>query len=68
MTECERIIEKGIIPKDFLKEETLCDFLVTEDRKKLWMISLDMLLELDYSKIPNFKRENLAIDILYKWC
>lgn len=47
MTECERIIEKGIIPKEFLREETLCDFLVTEDRKKLWMISLDMLLELD---------------------
>jgi len=47
MTECERIIAKGIIPKEFLKEETLCDFLVTEERKKLWMISLDMLLEFD---------------------
>ena len=47
MTECERIINKGIIPEGFLKEETLCDFLVTEERKKLWMISLDMLLEFD---------------------
>ena len=47
MTECERIIEKGIISKDFLREELLCDFLVTEERKKLWMISLDMLLEFD---------------------
>lgn len=47
MTECERIVKKGIISEEFLKEETLCDFLVTQQRKKLWMISLDMLLEFD---------------------
>lgn len=47
MTEIERIIQKGVINKDFLKEEVLCDFLVTEKRKKIWAISLDLLLEFD---------------------
>ena len=47
MTEVERIISKGLIPEQFLKEEVRNDFLVTIDRKKLWMISLDILLEFD---------------------
>ncbi len=47
MTEIERILDKGIISEEFLKEEVLCDFLVTEERKKLWAISLDLALECD---------------------
>lgn len=47
MTECERIIKKGIITEDFLKEETICDFLVTTERKKLFAVLLDLLLEFD---------------------
>lgn len=47
MTECERIIKKGIIKESFLESETRNDFYVDENRKKLWMISLDLLLEFD---------------------
>lgn len=47
MTEIERIIEKGIIPKNFLNEETRCDYEVDCDKKKIWLIELDLLLELD---------------------
>ena len=35
MTEVERIINKGIISKDYLKEEIRNDFIVTTERKKL---------------------------------
>lgn len=42
MTECERIIEKGILPVSFFKEEERCGFLVTEKRKKIWAIELDI--------------------------
>ena len=45
MTECEIIIEKGIIPKDFLNEEEKDGFLITETRKKIWAIELDLLFE-----------------------
>lgn len=46
MTECERIIEQGILPKSFFEEEMRCDFLVTEKRKKIWAIQIDLLLKL----------------------
>ena len=42
MTEIERIIRKGVIKEDFLKEEVRNDFLVTSERKKLWAVLLDM--------------------------
>ena len=45
MTECERIIQSGIISEDFFKEETKCDFHITTERKKIWAISLDLLLQ-----------------------
>lgn len=35
MTEIERIINKGVITNDFLKEEIRNDSLVTTKRKKL---------------------------------
>lgn len=47
MNEIERIIEKGIITKDFLKAETKNDFFIDENRKKLWAIELDLLHEFD---------------------
>lgn len=47
MTEIERIIQKGVITPDYLDSEVQCDFLVDENRKKLWAISLDLLFELD---------------------
>ncbi|MCH5245825.1 MAG: LicD family protein [Muribaculaceae bacterium] len=47
MTECERIIAEGILPESFFKEEIICDFLVTEKRKKIWAVSLDILIQFD---------------------
>ena len=47
MTECERIIRKGQLSPDFLKPETRNEFYVDENRKKLWALSLDLLLEFD---------------------
>ena len=47
MTEVERIINKGILPKGFLKEEIRCDFFVDEKRKKLWAVEIDLLVEFD---------------------
>lgn len=47
MNEIERIINKGVISQDFLKEEVQCDFLVTAERKKMWAVLLDLLMEFD---------------------
>ena len=46
MTECERIIEQGILPEYFFNEEVRCDFLVTSKRKKIWAIEIELFLEL----------------------
>lgn len=45
MTEIERIIKKGVISEDFLKEEVRNDFLVSSERKKLWTVILDLFIE-----------------------
>ncbi len=47
MTQIERIIKEGIVSKNFLKEETVCDFHITEQIKKIQAISLDMLIKFD---------------------
>lgn len=47
MTECERIIDTGILPKHFFDEETKCEFLVDKRRKQVWAVELDLLLEFD---------------------
>lgn len=47
MTECERIVKEGIVPEEFLKEETKCDFFVDSTRKKIWAIELDLLRVFD---------------------
>ena len=47
MTECERIIKEGILPKSFFEPEVKNDFLVTTERKKLFAVLLDLLLKID---------------------
>lgn len=47
MLEIDRILDKGIIHKNFLLPETRCNFFVDENRKKIWAIELDLLFELD---------------------
>lgn len=47
MTECERIVSAGILDESFFNQEMKCGFLVTKERKKIWAIELDMLLEVD---------------------
>ena len=47
MTECERLVANGTFPQEFFKEEVRCDFLVTEKRKKLWAIQIDLFLQLE---------------------
>lgn len=47
MKEIERILEKGVISEDYLQQEEICEFLVTENRKKLWAVMLDMIYEFD---------------------
>lgn len=46
-TECERILKEGRISESFLDVETRNGFLVDAQRKKLWLISLDLLLKFD---------------------
>ena len=36
-----------IVRRSFFDEEIRCDFLVTKERKKIWAIGLDLLLEFD---------------------
>lgn len=47
MLEYNRIITKGIATSNFIIPETICDFYVDEERKKLWLILLDLLVEFD---------------------
>lgn len=46
MTECERIIRSGGVSKSFLEPETICDFYVDENRKKVWAIEIDLYTKL----------------------
>lgn len=43
MTECERLCNEGVFSRDFFLEECRCDFIVTQERKKLWAILMDLL-------------------------
>lgn len=61
MTECERIIEQGILPESFFEEEVRCDFLVTKERKKIWAVELDLLLEFDRVR----KKHGLQYFLIY---
>ena len=61
MKETERIMSKGCFPADFLKEEIRCEYKVTQDLKKIWMVGLDILFELD--KVC--KKHNLKYFLLW---
>lgn len=45
MTECERIIAEGILPKSFFEEEERCGFMVSTERKKIWAIEIDLYIK-----------------------
>lgn len=45
MTECERIVKKGVLSLSFFEEEKRCEFLVTKKRKEIWAVQLDLLQE-----------------------
>lgn len=47
MTECERFIKEGRFNKSFFQEEMIDEFFVDEERKKIWAVELDLLLEFD---------------------
>ena len=47
MTECERIIQSAILPEVFFRPETICDFHVDVNRKKIWAIGVDLLISFD---------------------
>lgn len=40
------MVLKNYPPEGFLNEETICDFLVTTERKKIWAVEIDMVQEL----------------------
>lgn len=61
MKEYERPIEKGILPKNYIREEVMCDFLVTEERKKMWAVIVDLVYEFD--KVC--KKHNLRYYMIY---
>ena len=60
-TECQRIIDEGILPEDFFKEEIRCDFKVTTKLKKIWAVSLDTLIVFD----SICKKHNLKYFLAY---
>lgn len=47
MTESERIIKEKILPKSFFIPETICDYYVDENRKRLWAILIDLFVQFD---------------------
>ena len=47
MTECERIIQSGIVSQSFLRPEIRNDYQITEKQKKVWLIELDLLRKFD---------------------
>ena len=56
MTECERILEKGILPSSFCEAEIISDYYVDEKRKKIWAIELDLFIALcDVCRKHNLK-------------
>jgi len=67
MTECERLIKDGFLPKEFFKEETRNDFLVDNKRKKIWAIELDMLMKLlDVCRKHNIKIFLASYSFIYR--
>ena len=64
MTECERIIKKGILPASFFNEETICGYIVKKERKKLWAVGIDLLIQFDKVCREHNLRYSLAFGTL----
>jgi lipopolysaccharide cholinephosphotransferase len=47
VTECERILEKGLISKEYINEEVRDGYKISKEMKKLQIISLDLLMVFD---------------------
>ena len=61
MTEAQRIVESGLISIDFLKAEEKCGFYVTEKRKHLFAVLLEMLYKFDQV----CRKHNLTYYLIY---
>ena len=47
MTECERLVAEGLFDESFFEEEIRDEFYVGTKRKKVWAISIDLLLQVE---------------------
>lgn len=47
MNEIERIKRKWNFNKDFFEVQKKCDYVISEDMKKVWAICLDLIFEFD---------------------
>ena len=59
MSEIERIINEGILDKEFFDSEVQCGYIVESNMKKIWAIELDLLIEFDRV----CKKHNLRIHL-----
>jgi len=61
MTESERLINEGFLPKEFWNSEIINDYKVNENQKKIWAIEIDMLTQLD----AVCRKNNLRYYLMY---
>lgn len=61
MTEAERIVQSGLLPKVFLQAEERCGFLISEKRKRLFSVLLEMLYQYDQV----CRKHNLTYYLIY---
>lgn len=61
MTEAQRIVKSGLVSKDYLKPEVNCGFYVSEERKRLFAVLLEMLYKYDQV----CKKYNLKYFLIY---
>lgn len=47
MSEIDRIKNKGVLPDSFFEDEVRCDYLVESKKKRVWAVSIDLILKLD---------------------
>lgn len=47
MTECERLIESGLLDPAFLREETRCGYHIDSKMKKLWALQIDLMKQIE---------------------
>lgn len=47
MSEINRIINNGVLPRIFFEEEVICDYRVSKKMKAIWGVEFDLLVEFD---------------------